>query len=527
MIPIKLDQYQQAVVNSSAKDSLILAGAGSGKTTTLLSKIKRLVQYRAIDPESVLVLTFTRVAAQHMRAKYVEISDSMYDRTPEFSTFHAFCYKILSGYPEVLKEIGYSSLPDIADDADMARYRLKAKQQSSCTLPDSKLSKPWQLSGKQLRQWENYNKRLASILSKANVITYDDLSEKVCQLFASDASCVKPIKEKYLYVFVDEFQDTDKQQFDFVMSMESASRTLCGDALQNIYQFRGCSNKPLKSLVDNDKWAKFKLPMNYRSSKQICEFVNNKAESFESSKYAIKIKSNYNGPCVRVFKSSGYSKSNEACKQYALALRSKGSLAVLCRTNKECQYVSEYLSGRGVECVGAKDSGYCENVINAALDPAFCKNWLVSMLSDSDYASYERMRCAGIEITQTLKTAICQFKSIASASRDVEMTIDLLKMPMREATYMLCKRFAIEQPPEYASLENAVDLCAYAQNRIKLKSHKGVYVGTIHSSKGLEYDSVVVYQANGPSFRIKGEENENLLYVACTRAKTNLLVISC
>lgn len=80
--------------------------------------------------------------------------------------------------------------------------------------------------------YENYCKRLSQLLKRANVIDYDTLNEKVCQLFVDDDECVVPVKERYLYLFVDEFQDTDEYQFNFVKSMQHCNRVLCGDALQ-------------------------------------------------------------------------------------------------------------------------------------------------------------------------------------------------------------------------------------------------------------------------------------------------------
>ena len=203
------DKYQQQVISSNAKDVLVLAGAGSGKTLTLLTKIHNLVTYQDVDPECVLVLTFTRVASESMRDKYLQMQDSKYDAVPDFCTFHAFCYQVMRKYPEVLHKLGYESLPDVADDTDMAKYVLRARDVSACKLTNRQLEHPEKLSGKQFRQYENYSVALKRILKQANVIDYDSLSEKVCNLFVERDDSVLPVVSQYKYVFVDEFQDTD------------------------------------------------------------------------------------------------------------------------------------------------------------------------------------------------------------------------------------------------------------------------------------------------------------------------------
>lgn len=523
MADIVPDGYQSAVIQSAAKDIVVQAGAGSGKTFTLLSRIHRLVTYCNVDPERILVLTFTRVAAEHMRDKYLKVQDSQYDAVPDFNTFHAFCYKVLSEYPGVAQTLGFNAVPDVASDMDMQRYKLQAKDDTSCTLSFKQISRPWTLHGKNLRMYENYCKRLSQLLKRANVIDYDTLNEKVCQLFVDDDECVVPVKERYLYLFVDEFQDTDEYQFNFVKSMQHCNRVLCGDALQNIYQFRGCSNKPLKQLLESDSWVTYTLPVNYRSSFNICSYVNSMSEKFRSKKYRVELKSTRKGPCVRECFDMNEDDTYSALAKYCKICSKSGSVAVLCRTNKEVQSVADAFKRLGVNFSRNVDSEYAVNVLEACDSDAVKYRWAAANMSDMEYALYRKLKLQGMQDEEIFESKCMYFPSTSVLLSDIASVTSVLESySVRDATFMLCDMFDAPLPDN--EFEANEQLLAYLKNKVQSSPESSVHVGTIHSVKGLEYDSVAVANVNGNAFKIKNEENENLLYTACTRARKNLIV---
>lgn len=516
------DSYQQAVIQSAAKDILVMAGAGSGKTFTLLSRIHRLVTYDNVDPECILVLTFTRVAAEHMRSKYMQVQDSRYDAVPDFNTFHAFCYRVLSEYPGVAKALGYSSVPSIATDVDMQRYKMQAKDESACRLSDRQLSKPYTLSGKSKRMYENYCKAYNRILKRANVIDYDSLNELVCKLFTDDSECIAPVKEKYKYVFVDEFQDTDKYEYEFVKSMQHCKRVLCGDALQNIYQFRGCSNKPMKQLIDSDAWVVYKLPVNYRSSYKICDYVNSLSAKFHSKKYRVELKSGIPGMPVREWSSNSGDKEYDLAR-YVSACVKNGSVAVLCRTNREVEHFTNSLSKQGVQCSRQLDTEYSVNLIKACTDDSTLYRWLAANLSDKEYSLYRKLKLQGVTDKKVFTDKVMYFPSTSTILEDVDSIKQVLSLySLNQCSFVLCSMFDVPLPE--VEFEAKEELLAYIDNKVHTQPDSTVHVGTIHSVKGLEYDSVAVMNVNGNSFKIKSEEQENLLYTACTRAKKNLIL---
>ena len=122
MSEVKPDRYQQEVIDCTSKDCVVLAGAGSGKTFTLISKINKLVEQHRITPDCILVLTFTRVAATNMREKYLSTCTLSRERIPDFNTFHAFCYKVLKEYPETLEDAREAYVSVSLDDQNGDGY---------------------------------------------------------------------------------------------------------------------------------------------------------------------------------------------------------------------------------------------------------------------------------------------------------------------------------------------------------------------------------------------------------------------
>lgn len=510
---VRLDKYQEEVIKSKLKDCLVLSGAGCGKTLTLISKINYLVECESIPADSILVLTFTRTAAEHMKSKYLESQTSTPTKTPNFRTFHSFCYSILQDYPEVLSYLGYKSVPSILDDAEMEKLRLTAITRSSCKLSRSKLRNSEKLTGADKFQFERYSREFNRLLKSKNSIGYDELCKSVCDLFSASKDCIQPIKDTYKYIFVDEFQDTDEVQFRFIKSMDMCNRAIFGDVLQNIYQFRGCSNKSIKNIAEDSKWQKLTLPVNYRSSNEICSFVNNLVANFENSRYAIPLQSNRKGPAVEILDNSPTS-----LVQWVKRVENIGSTAILCRSNKECSEILQRLKSNGFYTSNSHDTEYYFNLLKSATDEEFACRWLVSNMTDREYIQYEKTRQSYNDALSCIKQ--CASYETSLTVQTIQTIQELIADPTEEHFYVLCSMLCIE----YTSNQELTSegIITYLINGIASSSRNGIYVGTIHSVKGLEFDSVAVINIGSHFFAVDTEEEENLLYVACTRARTNL-----
>ena len=226
---MSLNKQQQEAVNSNSKRLLCLAGAGTGKTHCMLSRISRLVNDGA-DPSSILALTFTNAAAFEMKQRYTASNPGQ--RIPEFRTFHSFCYSILLKNQNVRKALGYSAIPKVCTAEDVKRITAQAIQSMSITLSKAKLTGKKTLTPQEEAQYKLYKKQFKRLLRKENLITFGIMCYDICRLFVQDQPYLAEYKDRFKYIFVDEFQDTDTEQFDFIQCFPDASVTVVGDALQ-------------------------------------------------------------------------------------------------------------------------------------------------------------------------------------------------------------------------------------------------------------------------------------------------------
>lgn len=134
-----LNTAQKQAVNCDAKNILCLAGAGTGKTFSMISRISRLVDEKSVDTSSILVLTFTNAAACEMRERYRKTHKNQ--ETPLFCTFHSFCYSLISRNSAVARSLGYyKDTPTIADDMTIRKIHTRCRQQCGTKISDDKLN---------------------------------------------------------------------------------------------------------------------------------------------------------------------------------------------------------------------------------------------------------------------------------------------------------------------------------------------------------------------------------------------------
>lgn len=224
-----LNTEQQAAVDAADKQLLVLAGAGTGKTYTMISRITKLVSAGA-PVNHILVLTFTNAAAAEMKDRYA--STHVNEPTPMFCTFHSFCYSLIARDIEILKRLGYTQVPNLPDEPAIKRIEASVKQQCGTKLSSNKLHGHDILTPKEQFQYDIFWKQFEKILKKENYITFDTMCYSICELFDSDDPLIAKYKEQYEYLFVDEVQDTDPKQWKFVSSFKNAHLFVVGDAKQ-------------------------------------------------------------------------------------------------------------------------------------------------------------------------------------------------------------------------------------------------------------------------------------------------------
>ena len=223
------NKEQLQAINSNSDRILCLAGAGAGKTFAMIERISRLVA-DGVAPSSILVLTFTNAAAAEMKERYEK--KHLGEETPEFRTFHSFCYSILCKDPAIRSALGYENIPEIATEEQEKNISERAKIQCKITLTNEKLLHRDNLNKKEQFQAELFDKAVNKIMRADNLITFDKLNSEVSKLFDSGNPATQPYKDTYKYILTDEYQDVDPHQIRFLNAFAQSNFYLTGDTLQ-------------------------------------------------------------------------------------------------------------------------------------------------------------------------------------------------------------------------------------------------------------------------------------------------------
>ncbi len=288
----KLNSMQREAVFCTEGPLLILAGAGSGKTRVLTHRAVYLIEEKGVNPYNIMAITFTNKAAGEMRERIDDLvgygSESIW-----VSTFHSTCVRILRRY---IDRLGYDNNFTIYDADDQ-----KAVMKEVCKRLqiDTKLYKEKSFLGiissakDELISPEEFTRQAAgdfakekqaavyreyqSALQKNNALDFDDLIVKTVELFQNDPQVLDSYQERFRYIMVDEYQDTNTAQFQLIKLLAGKYQNLCvvGDDDQSIYKFRGANIKNILSFEEVYPDARvIKLEQNYRSTKNILNAAN-------------------------------------------------------------------------------------------------------------------------------------------------------------------------------------------------------------------------------------------------------------
>ena len=285
-----LNESQRQAVLMTDGPVMILAGAGSGKTRTLVARIQYLLEEKRVSPYQILAVTFSNKAAREMRER-LAVNTSVNIGTLQVTTFHAFCAKVLRMEATYL---GLSKNFTIYDDGEsqsiikaiLTKRGINLKELSPYTVAafiDGLKNLGYYLGLARNADVEKYaeDKRLFDIfmeyeaeLHRSNAVDFGGLITGVLNLFRSYPEVLQKYQQKFKYVLVDEYQDTNRAQFDLVLQLSQDNRNLCvvGDEDQSIYSWRGADIRNILDYETVFPEAKLiKLEQNYRSSKKIIE----------------------------------------------------------------------------------------------------------------------------------------------------------------------------------------------------------------------------------------------------------------
>ena len=291
-----LNTEQRRAVEHTEGPVLILAGAGSGKTRVITHRIAYLMDECGVNPWNILAITFTNKAAQEMRERVDKLigfgAESIW-----ISTFHSMCVRILRRH---IQEIGYSTDFTIYDTDDQKtlmkeacrNLRIDTKELKERTILAAVSSAKDELMTPRMyqeaHQYDFLQKRIGEayeeyqrLLHKNNALDFDDLLMKTVELFTMREDVLRNYQERFRYIMVDEYQDTNTAQFELVRLLagtkKTGGRNLCvvGDDDQSIYKFRGAN---IRNILDFEKVYPdafvVKLEQNYRSTQTVLDAAN-------------------------------------------------------------------------------------------------------------------------------------------------------------------------------------------------------------------------------------------------------------
>ena len=365
----KLNKQQREAAMYTEGPLLILAGAGSGKTSTMTHRIAYMIEELHINPYQILAVTFTNKAAGEMRDRVEALVGEGLNMW--ILTFHSACLRILRKHAEVL---GYGTDFAVYDPTDQKTVVKNIIKELGL---DPKKFKPAYFLGAiskckeqkispaeyQLKNGDDYKEkciyevyfRYEKTLKKNNAMDFDDLLLNAVRLFEKDEAVLLEYQNRFRYIMVDEYQDTNMLQYQFVKMLAEAHDNICvvGDDDQCIYQWRGADIRNILEFEKDFKNAKvIKLEQNYRSTSNILDAAHSVIAHNRGRKPKKLWTEHEAGNKITYFRAE-----NERDEAYFVAAeinriktidRKYSDFAILYRTNAQSRTFEEALSNRGI-----------------------------------------------------------------------------------------------------------------------------------------------------------------------------------
>ena len=360
----RLNKEQQEAVLQTEGPVLILAGAGSGKTRVLVHRIAYLINVCGVDPYSILAITFTNKAADEMRSR-VDDMIGFGSREIWVMTFHACCVRILRRHAEAAGYTRYFTIYDTDDQLSVMKDIFKRRGIDSKFLkertalgmisgakneligPDeyARTTKGDYIAGQVADIYDEYQKRL----KENNAMDFDDLIMNTVILFEQHPEILDLYRERFRYMMVDEYQDTNTAQFRFVSLLAGKYKNLCvvGDDDQSIYKFRGANIRNILNFEQIFPESRvIKLEQNYRSTQNILNCANEVIRNNRGRKSKRLWTENGTGNRVRFVRfENAYEEAefvaSEIGRRVRSGERSYKDFAVLYRTNAQSRLFEE------------------------------------------------------------------------------------------------------------------------------------------------------------------------------------------
>ena len=368
-----LNTSQQEAVSYTDGPSLVIAGAGAGKTRVLTYKIAYLLQ-KGVPANHILALTFTNKAAREMKSRIVSLVPEGDARYLWMGTFHSICARILRQEADKLGFTRDYSIYDTTDSKSLIKQIIKQKQLDDNVYKPNLMLSRISAAKNALISYEAYahNKELTerdrfdrlyemadlyrlydARLKAANAMDFDDLLKNICMLFQTKTEVLHYYQSIFQYVLVDEYQDTNYAQYMIVKMLSEPENRICvvGDDAQSIYSFRGADIRNILTFRQGYPDAKlFKLEQNYRSTQTIVKAANSLIHHNENQIYKEVFSEKAVGDTIQV---TSYTSDREEATGVASLIKKKYSkhlddVAVLYRTNAQSRAFENEFRKNGI-----------------------------------------------------------------------------------------------------------------------------------------------------------------------------------
>lgn len=604
----ELNESQYKAVMTADGPVLIVAGAGTGKTRTLVYRVARLVE-TGVRPESVLLLTFTRRAATSMLARAAALADERCQRVSG-GTFHSMSHSVLRKFPELTGVERTFTVLDGSDTEDLidllrrqmrlTRERHFPRKRTICAIFSMSVNKAITLDEVLDRFYPQFADERPGLeeLFKAfedfkrghHMLTYDDLLVRLREALEASEELCRRLSEQYRYVMVDEYQDTNKLQAQIVRLMSAAHSNVAvvGDECQSIYSFRGasCTNM-LEFPALFPRAEVIKLEENFRSTQPILDLANAIISDVKEG-YAKRLFSrSSDGPPPLLVNARDENEQSRFVAERIEELREEGTpphdIAVLFRAGSHSFDLEIELGKHGIpfrKFGGIKfaESAHIKDALaflRIVVNPSDTLSWfrvlkLIDHIGDAtvgqilDHLGVERKEFRAARTKEALFKNLHRFPARAGykdqLARLARLLVSLVgeKSPGAQLSAVLrfyrpiLKARYDDHPRRARDLEQlqtivkryksaaellsdvALDPSDAAHAKPDARGGAGfVTLSTVHSAKGLEWDTLfVIWMTDGwfPSARSSDEfddleEERRLLYVAATRAKRHLYFV--
>ena len=584
---------------------LILAGAGSGKTRVITYRIVHLIENLGVRPESILAVTFTNKAADQMKTRVRNQLHAPRSADAWISTFHSLCVRLLR---REIESLGYTrefTIYDSVDQLQVVRTAMKdlgiddkavtarviqsrissAKNQRTSPekMADDAFGPDWEYTA---RVYEQYEKRLR----KANALDFDDLLRKTVLLFEKFPQIAEKYSKRFLYIMVDEYQDTNRTQYMLIRHLSRSHGNVCvvGDEDQSIYSWRGADIQNILSFEKDYPNARIvRLEQNYRSTKTILAGASAVVANNEMRKGKELWTENESGEPITYFEAADPDQEAAFVAQKVMDHRRRRPdthIAVLYRTNFLSRILEEMfrrfdISYRVVGGFSFYERAEIKDIISyltAALNPHDSVHLLriintpargigkttidalMDLAAGRESSLWDALGVALDEATLPLRSlrALGHFRELMDGfvrSADEHSSADLIQRVIDKTLYVEVLEgegteealtridnlrellnAAEESEERGESLRTFLDNAALVSDQDDYDEQAPVTLMTLHTAKGLEFSVVFIIGMEDGLFphnrsineRASLEEERRLFYVGMTRAEAQLYLTS-